>query len=69
MIAGTQPAAAFAVKAFVTVKKVLGRCVCALAEARMRRIQHEIEFQRRINDYRRANGMPPLAEKDLRGRF
>ena len=42
MTAVTHPVASLAVKAFANVKKVLGRCVRAVKEARMRRIQHEI---------------------------
>jgi hypothetical protein len=68
MTAVAQLVASSAVKAFVNVKRLCGPDVRALIEARTRRIEHEIEFQGRVNTYRRANGMPPLNLEDLRGR-
>ena len=58
-----------AVKALASIKSLVGRCVRAVMAARTHRIRHDIEFHRRLNAYRRANGMPPLSPENLRGRF
>ena len=61
MITVTHPVASLAFKAAVKVKRLFQRFVQAVMDARMRKIRHEIEFHRRLNDYRRANNMPPLS--------
>lgn len=61
MITITHPVASLAFKAAVKVKSLFQRFVQAVMDARMRQIRHEIEFHRRLNDYRRANYMPPLS--------
>ena len=67
MIAVTHSAASLALKAAANVKRMIQRFVRALMEAKMRRIQHEIEFHRRLNDHRRAIGLPSLSQEDFRG--
>lgn len=56
MIAATHPDASFAVKAVANAKRRFRRFMRAVTEAKLRRIQREIEFHRRFSDYRRANG-------------
>ena len=56
------------VKTAVNAKRIVQRFVRALMDAKIRRIQHEIEFHRRLNDHRRAIGLPPLSQDDFRGR-
>ena len=68
MIAKTHPVVVLAVKTCVNVRALFGRCMHALAEARMRRIQDEAEFQRLLYASRHANGMPPLSQDDLRAK-
>lgn len=67
MIAVTHSVASFALKAAVNVKRTIQRFVRAFTEAKVRRIQHEIEFYRRLNDHRRTVGLPPLSQEDFRG--
>ena len=55
------------VQAAVGVKAFLQRCVRAVTDAKVRRIQREIELHRRLNDYRRAHD--PLGPEGWRGRF
>ena len=69
MIAVTHPVASRAVHALANVKRLFRRCECALVEAKKRRIQHKIEFHRRLDHYRHANAMPLLNWEDFRGRF
>lgn len=60
--------ASLAVKTAVNVKQIVQRFVRALMDAKIRTIQHEIEFHRRLNDHRRAIGLAPLSHDDFRGR-
>ena len=59
--------ASLAVKAALNAKRIVQRFVRVLMEAKMRRLEHEIEFHRRLNDHRRAVGLPPLSQEDFRG--
>ena len=59
--------ASLAVKTAMNAKRIVQGFVRALMKAKMRRIQHEIEFHRRLNDPRRAIGLPPLSQEDFRG--
>ena len=56
-----------AIKTAVNTKRIVSRFVRALMDARVRRIQHEIEFNRRLNDHRRAIGLPPVSQEDFHG--
>jgi len=49
-------------------KMIAQRWVRALMDARMRKIQHEIEFHRRLHSYRRLHDMPALTHEDRLGR-
>ena len=69
MTSVTDSTASLAIKALVSIKSLVGRCVRAVMAARMHGIRHDIEFQRRLNAYRRANGMPLLSPENMRGRF
>ena len=69
MIAVTHSVASFALKAAVNAKRLIRRFVRALMEAKMRGIQHEIEFHRRLNDHRRAIGLTSLSREDFRSRI
>jgi hypothetical protein len=60
--------ASLAVKTAVNAKRIVQRLVRALMDAKIRGILHEIEFQRRLNDHRRAIGLAPLSQHDFRGR-
>lgn len=57
-----------AVKTGMNAKRIVQRLVRVLMDAKIRRIQHEIEFHRRLNDHRRAIGLSPLSQDDFRGR-
>ena len=68
MIAFTHSIASLVCKSAVNAKRIVQRFVRMLMDARIRRIQHEIEFHHRLNDHRRAIGLPPLSQEDFRGR-
>jgi len=50
-----------------SLKSFLRRCARAVTDAKMRRIERELEFHRRLNEYRRARD--PLSPEGWRGRF
>ena len=67
MIAFSHSIALVACKSAMNANRIVQRFVRALMDARMRRAQDEIEFHRRLNDHRRAIGLPPLSQDDFRG--
>jgi hypothetical protein len=56
MFAVTHPDASFATKAVANAKRGLRRFMRAVVEAKLRRIQREIEFHHRFSNGRWANG-------------
>ena len=57
MFAVTHPDASVAIKAVANAKRWFRRFMHAVVEAKLRRIQREIEFYRRFSNSRRASGM------------
>lgn len=65
MTAVTHAAVTSAVRLFGKAKRLFQRSMRAVIEARMRRIQYELQFRRSFDAYRAGKGIPPLNE-DLR---
>lgn len=58
----THTAATSAVRLFRKARRLLQRSMRAVMEARMRRVQYELQFRRSFDAYRAGKGIPPLNE-------
>jgi len=58
-----------AVRVAAMVKRAVQHGVRVFTEAKMRRIQHELEFHRSLLDYHRNHNLPLLGQEDRLSRF
>jgi hypothetical protein len=62
MVAVSRSTVSFASAILVKAKRLFLCAIRAMMEARMRRIQYELQFRRSFDAYREGKGIPPLGE-------